>query len=744
MDAAPDRETIVKVPTPGAEPEMSLQTDPAAGSLRRTPGLDSWLRINTDGTVTIYTGKVELGQDIRTSVAMIAAEELDVSLERIRVVTEDTARTPNEGFTGSSLSLETSGNAIRNASSEARQILLSEFSKRMEAPLERLAVSDGTITDSVSGHSVTYWDLFGGKRFEREVQGIGQLRSPTDYAIVGHPVKRLDILEKVTGSYCFVQDMDLPEMVHGRVVRPPNTGARLVTVDDGPVGQMPGVIAVVRDGSFLAAIAEREEQAVEAREALGKTAVWKSNAAFPTHETLHDHMLGQQDQAFLVVKGTPVDDPIPPIESPSDADHTLAATYTRPYHMHASIGQSAAVAHLVNGKLTVWSHTQGAYGLRGELARVLGMATDDVHVIHVDNAGSFGHNGANDAALDAALLARALPGRPVSLKWSRRDENTYEPYAPATVIKMQASLNSNHEVIDWNHDVWGYTHVNLSGMAKDNSPLLGAWHLAQPFKPSRSLPIKAYHVGIHRNADPIYTFPRRRIVKHFLPDSPFRTSSLRGLGSYANVFALESFMDELAHEAGIDPVELRLRYLADGRARAVFEAALEKGGWHDGRGPETDGDRGWGAALSQYKNLQCYTATLVVLSVDKTNGKVSLERAVLAADVGQTVNPESARSQLEGSFIMAASWTLKEQVTFDRHGITSTDWRSYPILRFPDAPRIETVLINRPGMPYLGLGEGATGPVPAAIANAIFRAAGVRMRRLPFTPGRVKAALEEM
>jgi CO/xanthine dehydrogenase Mo-binding subunit len=322
----------------------------------------------------------------------------------------------------------------------------------------------------------------------------------------------------------------------------------------------------------------------------------------------------------------------------------------------------------------------------------------------------------------------------------RADENTWEPYGPATVIKMQASLNADGEVIDWNHDVWGYSYMGRPRPDGGRSGLLAAWHLAEPFTPPQPRPIKAYHVGIHRNADPLYAFPRRRIVKHFLPDSPLRVSALRGLGSYANVFAIESFMDELAQAAGADPLEFRLRNLVDERARAVLEAAAEKAGWGSDQRTRGD-DRGHGIAFARYKNRQSYVAVIVDLSVNRASGQICLERAILAADAGQIVNPDAVSSQLEGVFIQSASWTLKEQVAFDQHGIISVDWHSYPILRFHDAPQIETVLLNRPGLPYLGIGEGAQGPVPAAIATAVFDAVGIRLRQIPFTPERVKTAM---
>jgi nicotinate dehydrogenase subunit B len=725
-----ERESRLELQPP-AEPDSPPYT------LAQTPELDSWVRFNADGTITLLTGKVELGQDLKTSVAMIGADELDVSLERIRVVTADTAQSPDEGYTVSSLSLETSGNAIRHAAAEVRQIALSVAHEALEAPLERITVSDGTIADPVTGRSVTYWDLFAGKRFGGRVRGLGQPKPPDAYRIVGRPAQRLDLLAKVTGGPCFVHDLDLPGMVHGRVVRPPGYGARLLSADEGTVRGLPGVLQVVRDGNFLAVVAEREEQAVQAMEALRRTATWQSSATLPSHEMLLDHLLSQPDRAFLVVDGKPVDDPIPPIEAPAGAVHTLAATYYRPYHMHAALGPSAAVAQLSDGKLTVWTHSQGVYPLRAELAHVVGMPEDDIRAIHVDGPGCYGHNGADDAALDAALLARAVPSRPVSLKWMRTDEHTWEPYGAATVIKMQASLNADGDVVDWNHDVWGYTHIGRARALGTTSGLLAAWHLAEPFERPQPVPRMGPHVGIHRNADPLYAFPRRRIVKHFLPDSPLRTSALRGLGSYANVFAIESFVDELAHVAGVDPVEFRLRSLTDERARAVIKAAVDRAGLR----PE---GRGRGIAFARYKNRQSYVAVVVDLSVRRDSGHIRLERSVVAADAGQIVNPDGLSNQLEGAFIQSASWTLKEQVAFDQHGVTSVDWHSYPILRFREAPQIETVLLNRPGQPYLGIGEGAQGPIPAAIANAVFDAVGIRLRHIPFTPQRVLAALRSV
>ncbi len=709
--------------------------------LLQTPDLDAWVRINQGGTITVFTGKVELGQGIRTAFAQIAADELDVSLQRVEVAVVDTAQSPNEGYTASSMSLESSGNAIRIASAAARHIMLSVAYEELEAPMERLVVKDGTITDPLTGRSTTYWKLFGGRKFGHQVRGLGQPKRAEAYRVVGQAIPRLDLVDKVTGDFCFVHDLDLPDMVHGRVLRPPKDGARLVAVDQERVRQMPGVLAVVQDGSFLGVIAAREEQAVKGLEALRACATWESETDLPPQESLFDHLLRQPAQANLVIDGIPVDDPIPPIETPTEALHTVSATYCRPYQMHASLGPSAAVAQMAEGKLTVWCHVQGVYPPRAAIAQVLRMSEEDVRVVHVQGPGCYGHNGADDAALDAALLARALPGRPVSLKWTRADEHAWEPYGPAAVLKLQGSLDAAGNVVDWNHDVWGYTTLGRPRPSGDTSGMLAAWHLAEPFQRPRPQSNRGPHVGLHRNADPLYAFPRRRIVKHFVPDTPLRTSALRSLGAFANVFAIESFMDELAHAAGADPVEFRLRHLADERARAVIEAAAEKAGWQPRRRLPGE-DRGRGVAFAQYKNRQSYIALIVELSVNRASGHVRLERVVIAADAGQVVNPDGLSNQLEGGFVQAASWTLKEQVAFDPGGVISLDWYSYPVLRFPEAPAIETVLLNRPGQPFLGSGEAAPVPSGAAIANAIFDAMGIRLREIPFTPGRVKAALD--
>ena len=443
-----------------------------------------------------------------------------------------------------------------------------------------------------------------------------------------------------------------------------------------------------------------------------------------------------------MIDGSVVDEPIPPAAPAIDARHTFEATYTRPFQMHASLGPSAALALWDDDRLTVWSHTQAAFTLRAALAQALDLDERRVRVIHAEGAGCYGHNGADDVALDAALVARALPGRPIMLKWTRWDEHAWEPCGTAMVMRLRAGLSAAGAVSAWHYDVWSYAHSTRSGSAAETSSLLAAWHLAQPFAPPTPRPMGGYHAGAHRNADPIYEFPQKRIVRHAVADSPLRVSALRSLGAYANIFAIESFIDELALAADTDPLTFRLRHLRDERARAVLNAAADEAGWQDRDANRTDGS-GWGLALAQYKNLQCYCAVIVKLRVNRDSGAIQFERVIIAADAGQVVNPDGLSNQLEGGFMQAASWSLYEAVKWDARGITSVDWETYPILRFSAAPSVETVIINRPELPMLGAGEAAQNPTPAAIANAIDAAVGLRLREIPFTPAKVLAGLTQ-
>jgi nicotinate dehydrogenase subunit B len=719
------------LPAPGS-PAMAKGPLALPRALEQAPAVDNWIRIDIEGTITLFTGKVEYGQGIQTAIAQIGAEELGVTLARVRVVMADTAQTPDEGMTVGSMSLETSGAAIRLAAATARHHLLSLAFEELEAAgpgSDALTVDDGTVTDPVSGRSTTYWQLLGGRRFGIDVTGTIAPQLPSEHTIVGSPAKRLDLRAKVNGQPAFVHDVSLPGTVHARVVRPPQPGARLQAVDTAGVTSMPGVLDVVRDGSFLAVVAEREEQAIEAAERLREQAVWVE-APLPLPHAAYEALYDQPATSFLIVDGTAVEGAVPAAPAPPDATQTVTATYERPYQMHASLGPSAAVALYEDGKLALWIHSQGVFPQRANIAHVLGMDPEDLHVSYRDGSGCYGHNGADDAALDAALVARALPGRPISLKWSRADEHGWEPYAPAMRIRLQASLDATGQIADWRHDVWSPSHFGRSRMDEGISGLLASWYREEPLAPPPSLPSLGTHSGSYRNADPLYTFPRR-VVSHHLPHSPLRVSTMRSLGAFANVFAIESFMDELAHAAGADPIAFRLRHLADPRAIAVIRAAAEKAGWQPSQSGDGQG-RGRGLAFAQYKNRQTYAAVVADVQVDGATGDIRLERAVIAADAAQIVNPDGLSNQLEGGFVQAASMALYEQVDWDEGGITSLDWESYPILRFPNAPVIETVLLNRPELPPVGAGEATQGPTPAAIANAIFAATGIRLRKMPF------------
>lgn len=695
--------------------------------------LDTWIRVEVDGMVTLRTGKVELGQGLVAAIARIGAEELDLSLGRIRVETADTLDSPDQFLTVGSQSMPDAGTNMRGVAAHARAHLLRLAAARLEAPLEELKVDDGTVVHPASGRATTYWELMAGTRFDAEIDGNAVPKPPEQHTIVGKPGPRTDLEGLVTGTTRFVQDLAPPGVLHARVLRPPSPAARLESLD---LSEIDGV-QIVRDGSFVGVIAAREEDAVKARELLRRRARWSEPATLPPQHMLHEWLRSQPALSFRVVNGVAVEDPVEPHEPAGGAAHTVEATYTRPYHMHASIGPSAALAQWEDDKLTAYTHSQGVGILRVSLAEALGVSPASVRLIHRAGPGCYGHNGADDATLDAALLARVVPGRPVLLKWTRDDEHAWEPYGPAMVVETSASIDETGRIVDWSLETWSGTHIARPFPAGERSALLAAWHREEPMEPPPVRPFLAFHGGVHRNADPLYRLPRKRIVKHLITARPLRTSSTRALGAYANVFAIESTMDELARLADVDPVEFRLRHLDDDRARAVIEAAAERAGW--GSAPEEFG-RGRGIGFAQYKNRYTYAAVVVDVVVDDETAAIRVERAVVAGDAGEIVDPQGLANQLEGGVLQSASWTVMEQVTFDDTRVTSLDWETYPILRFSDTPEIETVLIDRPGEPFLGAGEATQGPTAAAIANAVYDAVGLRLRDIPFTPEAVRAA----
>jgi nicotinate dehydrogenase subunit B len=700
------------------------------GSLNTNRMLDGWLRINADGTVTVFTGKCELGQGILTALAQIASDELDVAYERIEMVSADTARTPNEGQTAGSLSVENSGTALRYACAEARQILLGLAATKLGAPADRLTIADGMISGG-SG-KVTYADLAKDANLKREATAEAKPKPPSQHKMVGKSVPRRDIPSKVTGGRSYVQDIRMPGMVYGRVVRPPSYRAQLVSFDEAKIKAMPGVVAVTRDGSFLAVAAEREEQAIKAAQALRASAKWTEAADLPPPmPALYDHLQRMPAQDMVInqkVAAAPAGGKVVSYD----------ATYRRPYQAHASMAPSCAVAQFQDGKYSVWTHSQGVFPLRGELVKILKVPAANITCTHVEGAGCYGHNGADDVALDAVLLARATGGRPVKLQWMREDEFGWEPYGSAMVMKMRARLDESGGIVDWQHEVWSHPHSTRPASTAGGNVLAG-WHIANPVPMGVPANSPQPSGAADRNAVPLYDFPSQKVLLHYVTDMPIRTSALRGLGAYANVFALESFMDEMALSAGADPVEFRLRHMKDPRARAVIETCAQKAGWKPGQ--KSDGTHGRGIAFAKYKNLASYCAVITDVTVDRRTGKIAVTRAVSAVDAGLIINPDGVVNQIEGGIIQSASWTLKEQVGYDRSRITMRSWADYPILTFPEVPAIEVHLINRPDERPLGSGEGSQGPTGAAIANAVAHATGARIRDLPFSAPRVRAAL---
>jgi nicotinate dehydrogenase subunit B len=704
---------------PGPGPQLP-------GSLKNNPFLDSWIRIDADGTITVFTGKAELGQGIRTALLQVAAEELDVPLSSLVLVTADTARTANEGYTSGSQSMQESGTAIRHAAAQVRALLIAEAGRQLALPADALR-AEGAAVIANDGRRLAYGALVAAEMLHVQAQGASALKEPRSFKVMGKPIERVDIPAKVTGGVAYVQDLRLPGMAHARVVRPPSYGAQLRVLDSAAVESMPGVIKVVRDGNFLAVVSEREWEAVKAMRALAAAARWDEKSGLPKQDDIAS-MLMKLPAQDMTIHDTRA--------SVAAAQKTLEATYTRPYQAHASIGPSCAVAKFEDGGVTVWSHTQGVYPDRQAIAEMLRIPVQQVRCIHVEGSGCYGHNGADDAAADAALIARALPGRPVRLQWTREQEHGWEPYGPAMVTRVTAALDGNGSIVDWDYAVWSNTHSMRPGGA---GALIAGQSLAAPFAEPAPKPIPQPQGGGDRNAIALYKLASARVVHHFLPTMPLRVSALRALGAYMNVFSIESFMDELAQASGSDPVEFRLKHLADERARAVVNAAAERFGWS--RSQRLPPGRGRGFGFARYKNLAAYCAVGMEVEVGRDTGRTRVIRAVAAVDSGQVVNPDGLVNQIEGGIIQSMSWTLYERVTFDATRITSIDWSTYPILRFNAVPdSLEVHILDRPGQPFLGSGEAAQGPAAAALANAIANATGRRLRDLPLTRERIKAA----
>lgn len=699
---------------------------PLPPDLATTPTVDSWLKVDRAGQVTVLSGKVDLGQGIGIALEQIVADELYVPLKNVSIVMGDTALTPNEGYTAGSTSIAIGGMSLRWAAAAARQKLLELAGAKFRVPVSQLKIQDGTIT-APGGQKVTYGALIGGGKFGVTVTTEPPLKPYKDYTIVGTSQPRLTIPAIATASEpVYVQNLRLPNMLYARILFPPSPGAELLSLDPSVAEKLPDVVKVVRNGSFVGVIAKDEWAAISGMTALQGVATWGQTNVFPDAADIPTYLqTASHSDVKELVTGS--------VETGlRNAHKRVDAVYTVPYLSHGSIGPSAAVGLLdKSGNYTIWTHTQGPFPDQSAISYMLGVPTTKVRVIHVDGAGCYGHNGADDAAADAALLAQAMPGHPISVQWMRDNEFQWEPYGTAMVLRLQGGLNRQGDISAWNQDIWGGTFSTRPGPP---GWLLPGWYLADP-----QLPGPPALIGTDRNEIPYYKpVADQRIYCHYVEKSPLRVSAHRTLGAFRNEFAIESFMDELAYASGQDPLAFRLRNLNDPRASAVLRTAAQKAGWVSHTKPS---GRGLGVAFTRYEDAGAYVGMVADVSVDRSSGVIHVNRIVVVADVGQIINPNGLRNQAEGGAIQATSWTLKEEVTWNRQAITSVDWVTYPILTFPEVPTVDVTALDHPEYPPVGFGEAAAVPTGAAIANAVFDAIGVRLRDLPLKPERVLAAL---
>ncbi|SDG96318.1 CO or xanthine dehydrogenase, Mo-binding subunit [Dyadobacter soli] len=698
---------------------------PVAGNGK---SIDSWLQFDSEGILTVITGKMELGQGIRTALMQMAAEELNLQMDRVRIIVADTAQTQDERYTAGSGSIEGSGNSIRQAAAEARRALLKLAADHFNAVPEKLTVENGLI--QYGAKSIAYQDLIKGKQLEMDVTGNAPLKQHTEYKLVGKGVARTDIAQMAAAQPYYIQDMRLPGMVHVRVLRPPVYGAKLVSLPRDEVLKLPGVSQLVVNGSFVAVVAADEYQCIKALRLLREKAQWSSPALSPLPAGLYDDILQKGTGTETVEEKSDVDKGL------SGASVKLEAVYKRPYHIHGSIGPSCAIAEWKDGLLTIWSHSQGVYPLRRTISDLLNLPEGKIRIIGVPGSGCYGHNGADDVAGDAALMAMQVPGKPVRVQWMREDEHQWEPYGSAMVLRIKGGLDAERRVTAWQTEIWSDTHSTRPG--GNAGHLLAGRDLEKSF----SFKSGGFSGGSHRNSVPLYDFSAQKIILHNYK-GPLRTSALRSLGAYANIFALESFMDELAFKAGKDPVAFRLAHLKDQRAKAVVALLVEKAGWRRdevGKGGWRKGSKelsGEGFAFAQYKNNAAYCAVRAEVLIDPVKKTYKVTKLSSAIDAGQTINSTGVINQTAGGMIQAASWTMMEEVVYDQKGIVSTSWDKYPILRFAEVPHTEVFLLDRPELEPMGAGEAAQGPTAAAIANAIFHATGSRLREIPLLPEKI-------
>nr|WP_315262738.1 molybdopterin cofactor-binding domain-containing protein [uncultured Limnohabitans sp.] len=708
-----------------AVPSLGLaQADASAKSMVKTQ-VAAWLGVGADGRVTVYSGKVDLGTGVRTALMQMVAEELDVNFNRIDMVMGDTLTTLDQGQSAGSLSLQNGGSTLRQAAASARQALLASAAARWQVNASDLVVSDGVIATRLGDQKISYAALLNGAPFNVPLDPKAPLKAYADHKIVGKSVARVDIPDKLLGKFPYVHDFKLPGMLHARMVRPTGLGGKLLSVDDSAARRVTGFVKVVRKQDFLAVVCKTEWAAVKAARAL-KTQ-WDTPNTMPEQAKLYDYWrqlpVGKNE---AVIKTGDIANGL------AGSAKRIKATYDFAPHTHGSIGPSCAVADVKDGSCTVWSASQATHSLQSELATVLDMPKARIRLVYLDGAGCYGRNGHEDCSADAALVSQ-LVGAPVRVQWMRADEHGWDPKSPPTLVDLEGGLDADGKPVAWRSEFF----IAQAKGTLEEFPLLAAV--------LSGVRRTGYYTGnLQKNADVLYQFPHIQTEVHRLADTAFRTSHVRTPGRMQNTFANESFFDELAAAAGADPLAWRVNLLKEPRAKAVLEDVARLSQWQSRPSPisQNKGNlvRGRGVSFVKYDNDRTFVALVAEVEVNRSTGAIRVTDVWCSHDCGQIVNPDGAINQIEGGIVQTISRTLLEELKFDQTHVTSTDWASYPILRFPEVPRIHVSLINRPDMPLWGAGEMAPTVVPSAISNAVFDATGVRLRSVPFLPAKVKAA----
>lgn len=691
------------------------------------PYLDSWIALDANGHATIFTGKAELGQGIMTALLQVGAEELDLPPAKVSIVTADTARTPDEGLTAASHSMQYGGPAMRNAAANVRMILLKEAASLLNIDQSRLKTQgDGTIAAN-DGRSIRYSDIAAKLSLHVEAIANPPLRNPTQFRTMGKDLPRLDISGKVTGGEAYVQDMRLPGMLHARILRGPSDGTTLKLPPRHEVEAMRGVYKFIQSGSFAAVVCEKEWDAIRVMRTLEEGASDRPFPPIPAGE-IGQTLKALPSRDYVILN---VSSPTP------DAVKKRSGRFTRPFYSHGSIGPSCAVAWMNDEFLTIWSHSQGIFDVRRLAADLLGLPIDKIRAIQSQGAGCYGHNGADDVAAEAAYIAAQVPGRPIRVQWMREQEFGWEPLGAAMVTEVEAGLDDANRIVAWKFDVWSPPHNTRPTTA--GGTLIGT-EIEKPFKAPAAEPIPMPDGDGSRNSNPLYALPNLDVNFHFIPDSPLRTSALRSLGGHLNVFSIESMFDELALAGKLDPLDLRLNHMEDKRALDVMTSGAKAFGWRDRK--REGRFHGFGMGFARYKNLGAYCAMFMEIRVEPDTGIISIIRAQAAVDCGEIVSPNGIRNQIEGGIIQSLSWCTQEEITYDTQRRTSFDWSAYPILRFSDVPlKIDVTILPRPDEPFLGVAEASQGPTSAAVANALADATGVRFFDMPLSPEKVRAAI---